>query len=608
MTRDEIMQSLKALVPEAERDAIDTENSLPVYQAAVSGLAAVSARRLRRSQASFLLPHSLQTGEPADFASPAKLYVTIERPESLDLAMLIPPRKMLITGPSGRIYYNVDAIEYARRDADAVREVLCECLVSGEVGNLDFLVNDDIYVPAGKPAGYFRSEHLTLTDQSRGRVNTGASIVQLEGSTTIKDSGIPSTFETSDRDLYVEILFSTDDTNIGKLYRIREHRWPGIEEPPNSNIRPTYAVLDDEFVPELLREALLDDGGAFTSYVAEANNQTADDFPLLPAAPAVDDAVYFGAIFPISALSIRIDTAADGVFTIVWETWNGVSWLTPETVQDGTVGLTAPGVVRVNLGNSKEQVATTVNGVHAFWVRARVSAFTSISTVPLAGYAAPLCYEPLDNEAGTVEWAVRDWKDLGVVINTARHGALGRDDDLGLLGDNRGMYRGNGETAEAFRLRISKVPDVVSPAALTRVVNRILAPLRLTGRVVDVGDQVNGFFFDTDAFDYYEEGDTYPLNQWKLLLSLWEAYGFFYVQLPLVSDGDFGMFYDEGPTLYLSDKGLYLGPAYDEGFYDGFSQVAAFQVYDLIYKEIERRKGGGIGFALLPDPSLNTLP
>lgn len=607
MTRDEIMQSLKALVPEAERDAIDTPDTLPVYEAAVSGLAAVSARRMRRSQAGFLLPHSLQTGEPADFASPAKLHVTIERPGSLDLAMIIPPRKLLITGPSGRLYHNVDPIEYARRDADAVREVLCECLVSGEVGNLDFLVNDDIHVPAGKPAGHFRSEHLTLTDQSRGRVNVGASIVQLEGSSTIKDSGIPSTFETSDRDLYVEILFSVVPTNIGKLYRIREHRWPGVEEPPNSNIRPTYAVLDDEFVPELLREALLDDGGVFTSYVAEANNQTTDDFPLLPAVPVVGDAVYFAAASPISALSMRIDTAADGVFTIAWETWDGAAWVTPETVQDGSVGFSAPGVVRVNVGSATKQVATTVNGVLAYWVRARVTAFTSLATVPLAGYVAALCYEPLALEAGTVEWAVRDWKDLGVVITAVRHGALGRDDDLGLLGDNRGMYRADGETAEAFRLRISKVPDVVSPAALTRVVNRILAPLRLTGRVVDIGDEVDGFFFDYDAFDY-GDGDTYPLNQWKLLLSLWEAHGFFYVQLPLIGDGDFGMFYDEGPTLYLGDKGLYLGPAYDDGFYDGFSQVASNQVYDLIFKEIERRKGGGIEFAILPDPSLNTLP
>lgn len=608
MTRDELFTSLKALVPEAERDAIDSPDTKPVYEAAVAGLAAVSARRQRRAQAGFLLPHSLQTGEPASFDSPAKLHLTVERGGSLDLALLIPPRKMLVTGPSGRVYLNVDAVEYGRRDESAAREVLCECLVSGEVGNLDFLVNDDLNVPNGLPAGTFRAEHVTLADQSRGRVNTGGSIVQLEGSTTIKDSGIPSTFEASDKDLYVEILYSITEANIGKVYRIREHRWPGVEEPPASNIRPTYAVLDDANVPELLRSALLKEGVNFTDYTNAANDVAAGDFPLLPPEPAVDDAFYFGATYPINALSIRIDTAGDGIWTLAWEVWDGVAWVTPTTVQDGSVGFTASGVVRVNIGLPATQVTTTVNGLLAYWVRARVTAISSIVVQPIGTSAAPLCFEPLADEAGTVEWGVRDWKDLGLTITAARHGDLGRDDDLGLLGDNRGMYRGDGETAEAFRIRLSKVPDVVSPAALTRVVNRILAPLRLTGRVIDVGDEVKGFFFDTDAFDYYGEGDIYPMNEWKLLLSLWEAYGFFYVQLPTISDGDFGMFYDEGPTLYIGAKGLYIGPAYDEGFYDGFSPVGSLQVYDLIYKEIERRKAGGVDFAILPDPSLNTAP
>ena len=34
--------------------------------------------------------------------------------------------------------------------------------------------------------------------------------------------------------------------------------------------------------------------GVFTEYTSEATNATADDVPLLPAAPAVGDAVYFG--------------------------------------------------------------------------------------------------------------------------------------------------------------------------------------------------------------------------------------------------------------------------------------------------------------------------
>lgn len=608
MTRDELLASLKALVPQAERDAIESTNSFPVYDACLNSLHAQSARRLRRAESSYLLPHSLQSGVPAAFASAAELHLTLERTGSLDLACIVPPGRMIVLGPSGRMYTNSEAIEYARRDESAVREVTFVCTVKGEIGNLDFLCNDDVTVPAGETTGYFREEHVTLADQSRGRTGINASILVYEGATTIKDSGVPATFENTDADLYAEILYSTTPAIIGKRYRIKAHRWPGIEEPPDSNIRPTYAILDDTHVPEILRGAWLDDGGVFTDYQTEAGDQAEGDFPLLPAAPAVGDAFYWGAVDPITALSLRIDTAAVGVFELAWETWNGVAWTTPTTIADGSIGLTASGTVRIELGLADLQAAVAVNGVLAYWVRVRVTAFTSLATQPLGSYTAPLCYKPLTPEAETIEWGVLDWKDMGFVITAARHGALGRDDDLGMLGDNRGMYPGDGESEDAFRSRISKVPDVVSPNALTRVVNRILAPLRLTGRVVDIGDEVHGFFLDVDALDYYQPGDTYPTNQWKLLLSLWEAHGFFYVQVPLVSDGDFGMAYDEGPTLYLADKGLYLGPAYDEGFYDGFSPVASAQIYDLIYKEIRARKGGGIDFAILPDPTLNTLP
>lgn len=606
MTREELLVSLKRLVPEAERDAIDTPNSSPVYQAAVAGLAAVSERRIRRSEASYLLPHSLQLGPPASFARPAQLLLELTRSGSLDNALIVEPRKMLVVGPSGRVYSNVDPIEYSRRDESADRSVLFECIVPGEVGNLDFLVSDDINALAGKPLGTFREEHLSLADQSRGRVNTGASIVFLEGSTTIKDSGIPATFEAGDRGLYAEILFSATMANIGKRYRIREHRWPGIEEPPGSNIRPTYAVLDDQNVPELLLAAFQDDGGVFTDYTQQANNQDAGDVPILPAVPVVGDAFYFGATATINAINILTATAADGVFELAWEIWDGAAWVVPEGLLDNTVSFTATGGKRVEI--ITHQAPTTVNGVLAYWVRVRVAAFTSIVTSPVASYVVPLCVLPLPLEEGTVEWAVRDWKDLGMSITAAKHFSLGRDNDLGLLGDNRGMYPQTGETEESFRARIARIPDVISPNALTRVVNRVLAPLRKTGRVIDIGDEVKGFFFDVDALDYYETGDIYPTNKWKLLLSIWEAYGFFYVQVPLVADGDFGMFYDEGPLLYLSAKGLYIGPAYDEGFYDGFSPVGSQQIYKLIYEEVLRRKAGGIDFAILPDPTLNTAP
>ncbi len=605
MTRDEVYAACLRLVPANERDAIDTTYTKPVYLACASALASVSERRSRRAQASYLLPHSLQTHPPASFAAAATLSLTLERTGSLDMAISIAPRRMVVEGPSGRRYWNVEPIEYARRDESAVREVVFACQVPGEVGNLDFLVNDDLNVPKGKPVGWFMPEHLALKDESRGRSNSGASLILMGGQTTIKDSGRPSVFEGGDEGLYAEILFSATPATIGKRYRIQFHRWPGVEEPEGSNVRPSYAVLDDQAVREQWLRVQQDDGGVFTDYTTAANNQATNDLPLLPAAPAVDDAVYFGLLSQVSSMGLRVDVGAVGEYTLAWEVWDGVTWYQPDAVRDGTVGLTKTGVSMITIGDIDKQVATTVNGINAFWVRLRVVAFTSLTTQPLGGYSYPLCWEPLHEEEG-IEWAVRDFKDLGFIITSSKHLTLGRDDDLGLIGDARGIYPGSDEPQEAFRARISKVPDVVAPVALERVVNRILAPLRKVGRVVDLGNEVNGFFLDVDALDYYGNGDVYPTNKWKLLLSTWETYGFFYVQIPWVGLGDFGMFYDEGPTFFITDKGLFIGPAYDDGFYDGEALKASETIYKTIYNEMRNRKAGGVEFALLPDASLNT--
>jgi len=606
MTRDEVFQAILALVPQAERDGINTVNNKPIYEAIAHGLATLSARRIRNSESKYLLPNSLQKGPPASFARRARYMVELTRTGNTDLALRAEPGRMIIEGPDGRIFVNTELVDYARRDDNAVREVIFASIVAGEAGNLDFLINDDLNGPKGKPDGWIPVEYVALANQSRGRSNRGASSIVSEGTSAIKDSGKPAVFEAGDAGLYVEILDSAEANNIGRLWRIRDHRWPGIEEPPGSNIRPTIALLDDDHVREEFQAAIQDVGGTLTDYTDLINNYGELDVPLLDPAVANGDAFYFGAAAPINELQLRIDQLAVGEWTLVWEIWDGVAWVTPPAMLDGTSGFRASSIVHV--GSTAMQVKTTVKAIEAYWVRARVTGFVSITTVPIAGYGYPLCFEPLAGEAGTIEWIVRDWRDLGFQITSLRQITLGREDDLGMLGDNRGMYPEQNETEEQFRRRIATLPDVVTPAALTRVVNRLLAPLKYKGRVVDIGGEVLGFFFDEDFFDYYEAGDPYPTNPWRLMLDMTEAYGFFYVQVPWIADDDFGIFFDVGPSIYLPDKGLYLGPCFDDGFMDGFSPVASYNVYPTIYKEMMRRKLGGVLFEMLPDPGLNVPP
>ena len=607
MTRDELFQVLLSLVPQAEQDGMQTENNLPVYQAVAHGLGQISARRLRKSEAEFLLPHSLQKGTPAAFLRRARFKVQITRTGNTDLALFAQPGAIVMEGPDGRLYVNTEPVDYARRDENPVREVIFGCIVPGEVGNLEFLINDDLNVPLGKPEGWIPPEYVALSNQSRGRSNRGASAILSEGTIALKDTGKPAVFELGDAGLYVEILDSTDVDNIGRIWRIRDHRWPGIEEPANSNIRPTIALLDDNHVREEFHFAQQDDGGVFTVYTAGLNDYAELDVPLLPAAPADGDAFYFAAVAPINEIDLRIDQPGAGEWDLIWEVWDGFVWVTPADVLDGTSGFRISG--RVHVGGTDMQNTTTVNGLGpTSWARARAAHFHRLTAQPIAGYGYPLCYESMHVELGTVEWIVRDWRDLGFTITSLQQITLGRDDDLGLIGDNRGMYPEQGETEEQFRRRVAQLPDVVTPAALNRVVNRLLAPLKLKSRVIDIGDEVLGFFFDEDAFDYYEPGYVYPLSPWKLLLDMTETYGHFYVLVPWIAEGDFGIFFDIGPSIYLPDKGLYLGPWWAAGVMDGFSPVASYNVYPNIYREMKRRKLGGVSFTLIPDESLNVPP
>lgn len=602
MTLDEIQELFLRLVPTDYSTAVLGGDARSLFRGFWRGFGALSDVRRRRTQGSYLLPQGTQTDIPATFGRRAAFDVTIERTGSMELGLYTAPGKMILEGPVGRLYVNVDPIAFKFRDQVKTRTIRFECVVPGEVGNLDFLINNDLVSPTNS----IDPEHLVPFDQSRGRSNRDATILQYAGSSSAKDTGIPSTFEASDDGLYVEVLFSSVASNIGRMLRVRQYIWPGIEEPPGSNTRPSYAVLDDAGIRGNMVGAKLDDGGVFTDNTDAANAGT-PPFPLLPAAPAVADAFYFGAVAPISSLTLTIDTAGAGDFTITWEYWDGASWVAAAAVIDDTDGFTKDGERVVTFSDYALSVATTVDGVAAFWVRARVSAFVSLTTQPVASYIFPTVYQPLTSDAGDLEWAVRDWKDLGYTVTAIVQAELGREDDLFFLGDQRGQYRTLAESEEAFRDRIRRPPDVVSPNALTRTVNKILAPLFLKGVVMDPGDIFEGFFLDHDFFDYYNPGDLFPTSPWHLLSSLNETYGFFWVRVPWIAAGDFGIFYDAGPTLYLADLGLYLGPAYDSGFYDGFSMTGQ-TIYRAIYEEVRRRKAGGVDFAIIPDASLNVPP
>lgn len=139
-----------------------------------------------------------------------------------------------------------------------------------------------------------------------------------------------------------------------------------------------------------LSDIYVDDGGVFGANLLDA----ALPQSLLPAVPAVNDAIYFGSAAnrPFSSLVFDIGTAMSDV-TLTWEyctnavgpvfTAFGAAEIQDED-NDGNSAWTATGSQSVHWtqDTGTTWVSGTVNGVAGFWVRARVSAIGATPTPP----------------------------------------------------------------------------------------------------------------------------------------------------------------------------------------------------------------------------------
>lgn len=172
-----------------------------------------------------------------------------------------------------------------------------------------------------------------------------------------------------------------------------------------------YSLIDDsgngfpqtiEWENNNLDGAVLDDGGTTTDLTTEANSDTADDIDLLPPSPAVDDAFYFGRNETFDDIVIDISTAGSGTWSIVWEYWDGGSWVGTPTITDDTNGFRNGGKNTVKWDVPGDWGKTDVGGItDLYWVRGRVETFSSISQQPLGERINP---SPDDAEDFTVTY------------------------------------------------------------------------------------------------------------------------------------------------------------------------------------------------------------
>ncbi len=127
-------------------------------------------------------------------------------------------------------------------------------------------------------------------------------------------------------------------------------------------------------------------GATYTEYTTAAQNAAQNDIPVLPGSPAVNDAIYFGCDNPCRIITWDTDTAGVGTWTITYEYWDGSNFTALSNVDDRTNGFTVLGQKAVTWDMPADWATRTITGsaVSSYWGRARVSAFTSITTQPLA--------------------------------------------------------------------------------------------------------------------------------------------------------------------------------------------------------------------------------
>ncbi|MFH1087508.1 MAG: hypothetical protein V1737_02845 [Chloroflexota bacterium] len=155
----------------------------------------------------------------------------------------------------------------------------------------------------------------------------------------------------------------------------------GVASTPSLGV-PAPGINREVAIGAPVGGAVADDGGVQTDETVQANSDATNDMTLLPPVPAVNDAYYFGRLSFWDWIELRMGTAGNGTWDIAWEYWNG-DWVPLADVIDNTSGFRVTGTRMVLFTRPLDWSQTTVGGIaNLYWIRARVSAYTSVVTQP----------------------------------------------------------------------------------------------------------------------------------------------------------------------------------------------------------------------------------
>jgi hypothetical protein len=235
------------------------------------------------------------------------------------------------------------------------------------------------------------------------------------------------------------------------------------------------------YIRDLCDYVYVDDGGAFTDESSAAQSSTADDVHPVPAIPSQNDAAYF--YMPAAnskTLYINITTKGVGTWTVTWEFYNGSGWVSLVGINDGTQSWLVGSTGWKTVSWTSTLSSVTVNSRAGFWVRARVSAYTAVTTQPLVGQVYG--YGTTDNYSATVT-----------------------------------KYVGWGTSL--FLTNATSIYEVVSGVAWERVIFATISDLCLYNETLYVGRGNSTLWSYTTDGDTYTQTDLVGANAVKFLIA-----------------------------------------------------------------------------------------
>ncbi len=148
-----------------------------------------------------------------------------------------------------------------------------------------------------------------------------------------------------------------------------------------------FTSMADPYMPATTQVRML---ACFNDAAADettaCNNATTGDVTL---PTAVNEVYEFALDNQAAHLWVNVDTAAVATWTVEWQYFNGSSYVALSNVSDGTSEFETAGLNRVNwdFPSSGAWLESTLHSVTGYWVRAEVTAVSSVTTPPTGSRA-----------------------------------------------------------------------------------------------------------------------------------------------------------------------------------------------------------------------------